>query len=273
MAANWVPIEQAPPGPGDKAIIPNGKSCLVDSDEAAEVVEIAGGATLTIAGKTLTTQDDGVAGQVGGIKVDGTLRFERAAGVRGVLRYAGTGDPSNFAITGGGTLIAEGSTHAGRIENLSIGGTETLTIGDGTNSLTVKGTITIRIEKLDVKQHALLLVDNAGDEMRIDDNGAPRDIEGGGTIRVSAGELVFEREAIPNLLFTGAIEVLGGTMTLLGSGGDFGAVPLPNNASVKLTPGGILRIERGWESYGGLEFTGGKIQVTHPNIAAFMDAP
>lgn len=162
-AANWTggPQDETP-GAGDKAIIPNGKTCLVDSDEAAEVVEVASGATLTIAGKTLDVADDGAAGQTGGIVVNGTLRFERAGGVRGVLRYSGADSPPNFAITGGGTLIAEGSTHAGRIENAGISGTETLVIGDGdANTLTVKGTITILIEKLDVKSDALLRVESA----------------------------------------------------------------------------------------------------------------
>lgn len=161
IANNWDPAT-GPPHAGDKAIIPNGKTCLVDSDEAGELVDVQTGGTLTIAGKTLALADDGAAGQTGGIVVNGTLRFERAGGVRGVLRYSGADSPPNFAITGGGTLIAEGSTHAGRIENAGITGTETLTIGDGdANTLTVKGTITILIEKLDVKSDALLRVESA----------------------------------------------------------------------------------------------------------------
>ncbi|MCG3128677.1 MAG: hypothetical protein CHACPFDD_03567 [Phycisphaerae bacterium] len=232
LPGNWDP-PTGKPGAGDKAIIPNGKTCLVDSDEAAEVVEIASGATLTIAGKTLLMQENIGTSQHLGIALDGTLRFEIAASERGVISYNGS-----FHITGSGTALADGGNgHGGLLENLS--DTDTLTVSNG---ITLQGTLTLRIAKLVIESGGLLLVDDAADEMRIEDNGTQRDIEGGGTLRVSAGDLVLEREAVPNLNFTGRLEVLGGQMTLLGSGGDFGAVPIPNKAVVKLTNGQARRV-------------------------------
>jgi len=104
LATNWTP--QQVPGADDRAVIPSGKICNVDSDTTVDTIEIEDTATLNVeADVTLTLEDDddNVSGQGLGPSMPGTPVPDHSI-IDGTLNL---GDSSN----GGATLEFTTKSH------------------------------------------------------------------------------------------------------------------------------------------------------------------
>ncbi|MCG3128864.1 MAG: hypothetical protein CHACPFDD_03760 [Phycisphaerae bacterium] len=171
---NWDPTGK--PVSGDTAIIPNGKTCLVQNgNEAVKIVQVDSGGTLGIVGRTLTL---GVAGDTTSSTVNGLIYLKESGATPGVLKVQG------FPTLGGSGIVSARKADgygAGRFTSLN--NQQKLTINSG---VTCKGSITFLV---DFDNYGTLQVDHADDEMTFGYASTQfgRYDGGGGTLSVSAG--------------------------------------------------------------------------------------
>ena len=254
---NWDPTS-GPPQAGDRAIIPSGKTCTIDTaNQEALVVEVIG--TLIIKGKTLSMLPTSTTSP--SMKVNGTVKFEKPGQTTPKLIHneANIPFPPPFKIftDNAGTLVADGAAgHEGIIEETNT------SILDVQSGVTIKGSISV--DGIGLINDGLFLVDNASDTMFIGGTSVGLLSVGSGTFEVSDGDM-FIRRLKPNAeTFTGKLIVSGGTMTFTTHVGSTG----PSEAKVEVS-GGTLLFEADWQSLGGLDFTGGTIKVAANETATF----
>ena len=123
---NWLE-DGGPPRTGDRATIPNGKTCrLQTADQAAYVVSVQSGGKLVIESKKLLLDE------VGSLAVDGTLELNNTASAPGHLAWVG-----GLHISGSGTI----DCGDGLISPDS--GSGDLAIGTVGEAPTIKGSVSI----------------------------------------------------------------------------------------------------------------------------------
>ncbi|TWT41140.1 hypothetical protein RAS1_38330 [Phycisphaerae bacterium RAS1] len=122
-AMNWSP-STGYPGSGDTAIIPNGKTCLVEqSNQTCSTVNINSGGILLVKGRDLAIESE--------MQINGDLQFKSVNNVPGRILKS-----SAITLSGAGLVDARAANSLGRGEFNGSGGY--LTIG---SDLTVTGSI------------------------------------------------------------------------------------------------------------------------------------
>lgn len=243
---NWDPDDDYPKN-GDTATIPNGKTCVISSEDAdVDEVTVDAGGTLGLEGKTLTMNNPGL-----DLTVNGTLYMKKVGGNTPIIDIG-----SGLHIGGTGTIDASKPDYGpGLIEG---GGLTSFTVNA---SVTLKGSLQIR--DLALHNKGMLLVDHADDVMDIGvDSTFDVAVSENGTFKVTAGLLKF-RNAHLTEFFVGRCLVEGGIMRFTDEVA-FGA----NKANFTVA-GGILDIEDFFISNGSLNFTSGKIKVAAGRVAVF----
>ncbi len=253
----------------DTAIIPSGKICRVENDDQhAEIIQVSG--TLGIVGKKLALgKNDGATTST----VNGTVYFKEVGGVRGCLAVRDW-----VTIGGSGTLTASkgtDSTYAGRI--LTYGEEQGdppvwVVYGLGLildDTVVLKGTVQLWC-RIEIKTEAAVVVDDPDDVFNVADvplwNGAWVVLDGDGRFQVDAGALVFK-----------SVQFAETTPWWNLTGGELELFDIPNcnirflNIPVEIVmTGGTFDINDPLSTTGGLEFSGGQIEVAPNKTAQFF---
>ena len=247
---HWDP--EGRPGAADTVIIPNGKTCRIETaNQAADLVDIQSGGTLQIKSRTLTISSDSFLCVNG----TGTLQF-KDTGTDAKLLYKGF-----LNIDGNGTIDAEGPTYGpGHIENApKESGSLYIGSHNGTeDDPTFRGSILLDIDG-DLWNQGEFKVVNSADTMEIGpvNSGSSRgSIRGTGKFTAPGGTLKIGRMTmvVGANPWSGTIAADSGTFHLteyitwqLGLG------------NVTLDNGGTILIDTPWISQGGFRFTNGTL--------------
>lgn len=256
--ANWTP-SGGPPGALDTAVIPDGKTCRIESSAQADTVDVQSGGTLRIDSTSLTI-DDGSS-----LTVNGDLQFKKSSSTVPSLVYL----EGDLTISGAGTIDAADGDPAygpGIIQNAA-GKTGDLTISN--SSMTLKGSLKIDING-DLHNSGTFLVDDADDTMEIGplSSGTLRGvINGAGNFTASAGTLKIGRMALKGSpdAWTGTVTASGGTFHLTEY-----VVSHLGHGNVQLNSGGTIKVDALWISQGGYTLTEGDI-IFAPGMAAYFE--
>ena len=247
---NWWPAS-GPPTSIDDAEIPNGSTCRIENDNAF-VYDLTVYGVLQIKGKDLTIY--------GGATVNGDIEFHKPGGTDPRLVAA-----NDITVDGSGTISASDGdgldpgiiTHAGV-------GLDKLTL----DTVTVEGSVTF-LTHLDMTNGAELLVDDDDDEMVIGYlTGSPPEMELDGDLgtayTVSAGTLKIGYTK--NMYCRSEWDVSVGTLELT----EYAThVSWQDTGHPVKVSSGTLLLNELFITNGGLEFTGGTIQVAAGKSALF----
>lgn len=255
--ANWTP-SSGPPGSGDKATIPNGKTCRVEnaSQVAREIVVDSGG-TLAVLSRDLTL---GTGSGSAGLTVNGTLYLDKTTATtprivldRNTITISGSGTVTASAASGYGPAIIHPAT-AGNL----------LIVNDG---VTVKGAIAVNTA---IYNYGLMLVDHADDVMDVcpvaDVSGV--DLQGDGIFRVTAGQM----------RIGAATQTLDSQAQFDLQGGELNVTQYATNTFMDMVckvfvSGGVLDVDSHFQTSGAFSFTGGCMEVAPQKVASFLSYP
>jgi len=271
---NWDGPEGRYPEYGDTAIIPGGKTCRVEKDDQhAKIIQVSG--TLGIVGKKLALGQN-FTPTTSTVNGTGTVYFKEVGGVRGTLAVRHW-----VTIDGSGKLTGSkgiDSTYAGRI--LLYGeqvGDEPpygyIVYGLGIildDTVVLTGTVQLWC-RIEIKANAAVVVDYPDDVFNVADvviwNGGNVILDGDGEFQVSAGALVFKMVWFDPT--TPLWRLTGGEIELFDN-------PMSNirflNIPVRIVmTGGTFDVNDPLSTTGGLEFSGGQIEVAPNKTAEFFE--
>lgn len=243
-APNGIPVS------GDTAIIPGGKTCIVQSaDQAAQKITVAGTATLQIAGRNLT-----LGGTIGTSIIDGLVELV-ASGPQAPTLSVST--PLNF---GGafGTIRGEPGSGA-EIRRLSgPAGNEGFSLGPLTK---ITGAIKITAT---IVNGGRIQAQTATDDIEIgldSPSGSDVVVAGNGIVECVAGKITFKTVKLSS---ANNWEVSGGELRVTSD-----AATENRTGDVQVTLSGTLNIESNYLTSGDLIFSGGMIKVADGKSSQF----
>ncbi|MCG3126985.1 MAG: hypothetical protein CHACPFDD_01841 [Phycisphaerae bacterium] len=183
---NWSP--NGKPGAGDEAIIPSGKTCRIENEDAAvKLMQIAG--TLGLEGYSLTLGDTDADSS---LNLTGTIYFNKpSTEVPELLIY------NTITTTGSGTITArvvDSPGDEGVIGDADSPANSGLVVGNGT---ILVGSLTILV---DITNRGTIHVNHGSDTLVLGGSEAPPtnafvgddgnlEVSGGGTVRINAMEV------------------------------------------------------------------------------------
>lgn len=266
--ANWDPSNSIP-GAADLAIIPNGKTCIVESSNQ-QILElrIAAGGVVDIRSRDLTFVFQGGAYPV--LKNGGTLKFKRTSGSSPIPRilletplFTIQDESGNYGLISG---CSANSCGPGIIQSSGTFQPNLPTVMTVTNSTIrgslqfLKGSRGVYVKLSGANAH--LEVDNANDLMEIGAFSAESPVgvllsgdTTSGDVSVSAGELRFGASLIATD-FTGTMYLTGGKITISPY------FDSATDAGCKMRiDGGTLRVDGMISGVGGFILDSGRIEV------------
>ncbi|MBU0637350.1 MAG: hypothetical protein KKB50_00675 [Planctomycetes bacterium] len=260
--SNWYPPD-GPPDAGDKATIPDGKTCqVIDANQAAEIIDVQSGGTLGIVGRTLTlgsTTEDTTS------TTSGTIYFQKSGDRDAVLKVAKWVD-----LNGSGTLTAKADDgREGVIEWYAPG--DRLALGAG---MTLTGTFQInsglKLRFNSENDFAKVLIDDDDDMVTLGEAvDAPpgKRISGAGKFDVRAGVLKIRcvgfNSTTPKWVISGT-----GQIRLTDVAEPHESIFTNLTVAITIT-GGDLVVDDDLGTTGDLVFSGGEIWVGSHNVAEF----